>query len=108
MDYTYAKNIIDNSLNILENDYIVQKDYKEEADKMWAGIKTVCKASWKIVKDAFIGFFTSIYTWLTDTITGIGQSVMAFGSFFIKALGGLLFGLIQLGFDKVIEWVKKW
>ena len=84
------------------------KSVKEEANKMWAGIKTVCKASWKIVKDAFIGFFTSIYTWLKDTITGIGQSVMAFGSFFIKALGGLLFGLIQLGFDKVIEWVKKW
>ena len=34
MDYTYAKNIIDNSLNKLENDYIVQKDYKEDADKI--------------------------------------------------------------------------
>ena len=34
VDYTYAKNIIDNSLNKLENDYIVQKDYKEENDKI--------------------------------------------------------------------------
>ena len=34
MDYTYAKNIIDNSLNKLENDYIVQKDYKEDVDKI--------------------------------------------------------------------------
>ena len=34
VDYTYAKNIIDNSLNILENNYIVQKEYKEDADKI--------------------------------------------------------------------------
>ena len=84
------------------------KSVKEEAGKMWDGIKTVCKASWKIVKDAFVGFFSSVYTWLKDTVIGVGKAVMAFGSFFIKALGGLIFNLLKWCYDKIVEWIKKW
>ena len=84
------------------------KDVKEEADKMWAGIRTICKASWTIVKDAFIGLFAGIYTWLKDTITGVGTALLAFIQFFFKALGGMIFNLLNLGFEKIINWIKKW
>ncbi len=81
---------------------------KEQGIKAWEGIKQVCSSSFSILKNTVIGFFTGIYNWLVDIITGVGKVVIALVSFVFSALGSAIFTTLKLCLDKLIEWVTKW
>lgn len=81
---------------------------KEQGNKAWEGIKQVCSSSFSILKNTVIGFFTGIYNWLVDIITGVGKVVIALVSFVFSALGSAIFATLKLCLDKLIEWVTKW
>ena len=59
---------------------------KEQGIKAWEGIKQVCSSSFSILKNTVIGFFTGIYNWLVDIITGVGKVVIALVSFVFSAI----------------------
>lgn len=81
---------------------------KEEGIKAWDGIKQVCKSSFEILKNTVVGFFTGIYNWLVEIITGCGKVIMALVSFVFMAIGSAIFATLKLCLDKLLSWVNKW
>ncbi len=81
---------------------------KEQGIKAWEGLKQVCSSSFDILKNAVVGFFTGIYNWLVEVITGCGKVLMALVSFVFMAIGSALFATLKLCLDKLVAWVQKW
>lgn len=81
---------------------------KEQGIKAWEGLKQVCSSSFDILKNAVVGFFTGIYNWLIEVITGCGKVIMALVSFIFMAIGTAIFATLKLCLDKLVQWVQKW
>ena len=61
-----------------------------------------------LLQNAVVGFFTGIYNWLIEIVTGVGKIAMALISFVFTAIGSAIFATLKLCLDKLVDWVMKW
>lgn len=74
----------------------------------YAGIKQVCKSTFELLKTTCIDFVKGVFSWLWEVLSGLGKVVWAMVLAVVAALIAMVKAILDLGFNKVIAWIKKW
>jgi hypothetical protein len=81
---------------------------KESATKTWKAIRSLCSASFHLIKDPIIALFDGLYEWFKAIVVGGMDIIVAFVSVFLTSLGSSLCKTFYQFYVWVKEKVIKW